>query len=244
MDFSADGFLGGRIVVRQPIEGFRSGTDAVMLAAAVPATANDALLELGSGVGVASLCVASRVTDCRVLGVEIAPQLVALAEENARTNGLGNRVRFEQADTLGMPKHIRRSFDHVFCNPPFHGSTGETSPNADRARALSDRDGFGDWIAAGLARVAAGGTLTLIVRADRLGEALQAAPQHGVAIFPLWPHGASPAKRLILQIRKDSGAPLVVHPGLVLHDGHGGYTPQADAVLRGAASLALATPGR
>ena len=244
MEFSQDGFLGGRITVRQPLEGFRSGTDALMLAAGVAASTNDEVLELGSGTGVASLCVAWRVADCRVTGVEIASDLVTLAEENARANGLDRRVRFEQADVLNLPKQLRGSFDHVLCNPPFHPGTGEVSPNANRARALSDRDEFAAWIAAGFARVAAGGTLTLIMRADRLGEALQAGPQHGIVVFPLWPRSTEPAKRIILQIQKNSRAPLVVLPGLVLHDEHGRYTPEADAVLRGGASLALATPGR
>src|SRR5438270_343571 len=52
MAFSEDGFLGGRIVARQLREGFRSGTDAVMLAAAVFAKAGDDVLELGCGAGI------------------------------------------------------------------------------------------------------------------------------------------------------------------------------------------------
>ena len=244
MEWSEDRFLGGRIVVRQPLDGFRSGTDAVMLAAAVPPNAGDELLEIGSGVGVASLCLAARVDGCTIAGVEVAAELVALAQANARLNQLDQRVRFEPADGLRLPQHLRKSFDHVFCNPPFHGSAGEISPNEDRARALIDRDGLGRWIATALARVSAGGTLTLILRADRLGEALQALPQHGVTIFPLWRRERAPAKRTILQIRKSSRAPPVLLPGLVLHDESGCYTPEADAVLRGAASLALLTPHR
>ena len=33
-----DAFLGGRLVLRQPARGYRAGADAVMLAAACPAT--------------------------------------------------------------------------------------------------------------------------------------------------------------------------------------------------------------
>jgi len=240
MDFTEDGFLGGRIVARQPIEGFRSGTDAVMLAAAVPAKAGDGLLELGCGVGVASLCLAARVADCRISAVEIEPRLVVLAAENVRANRFEERVRVEDSDVLRLPRHLRRSFDHVFCNPPFHSNAGEVSPDVDRARALSDRDGLGNWIAAGLARVAPGGTLTFILRADRLVDALQDAPRHGLSIFPLWPRRGEPAKRAIMQIHRNSRAPLRFLAGLILHQGDGGYTQEADAILRGGASLALA----
>jgi tRNA1(Val) A37 N6-methylase TrmN6 len=171
--------------------------------------------------------------------VDVSPELVALGETNAGLNRVDQRVRFEPADVFHLPKHLRRTFNHVFCNPPFHGSAGESSPNEARARALIDRDGLDRWIAAAHARVTAGGTLTLIVRADRLSEALQASPQHGMTIFPLWPRQREPAKRALLQIRKNSLAPPVLLSGLVLHDESGSYTPEADAVLRDAASLAL-----
>ncbi|HEX3432311.1 MAG TPA: methyltransferase [Rhizomicrobium sp.] len=240
MRFTQDGFLGGRVVARQPAEGFRSGTDAVMLAAAVPAKAGDELLELGCGVGVAALCVAARVADCRLTGIEIAPGLVERANENVRANPFGDSVHVEHANVFRLPSHLRRSFDHVFCNPPFHAPAGEVSPNADRARALSDSDGLGNWIAAGFARVASSGTLTVILRADRLAEALQGLPQQGVSIFPLWPRSGEAAKRVILHIQKDSRAPVRLLGGLVLHERDGGYTPEAEAVLRDGASLALA----
>jgi tRNA1(Val) A37 N6-methylase TrmN6 len=104
MELSEDGFLGGRIVARQPLEGFRSGTDAVMLAAAVFAKDGDDVLELGSGAGIASLCLAARVPGCRITGVEISPELTALAEENAHVNGFDKCVHFKQADVLQLPK--------------------------------------------------------------------------------------------------------------------------------------------
>jgi len=46
-----------------------------------------------------------------------------------------------------------------------------------------------------------------------------------------------PAKRVILQVRNGSRAPLVILPGFVLHDAGGHYTPEADAVLREGAAL-------
>ena len=45
----AETFLGGRVRIEQPESGFRSGLDAVMLAAAVPAQPGDTALELGAG---------------------------------------------------------------------------------------------------------------------------------------------------------------------------------------------------
>ena len=41
-----DGFLGGRLRILQPAQGYRAGADAVMLAAACPARAGQSVLEL------------------------------------------------------------------------------------------------------------------------------------------------------------------------------------------------------
>lgn len=229
----SDNFLNGRVVACQPMGGFRSGLDAVMLAAAVPAKPGDDALELGAGAGVASLCVAERVRNCKIIGVEIDSVLAGLARQNAQTNR--SNANFVCADIFDLPSELKRDFAHVFCNPPFH--EGEASPDAARDRALHDRGELGDWLAAGLKRTISGGTFSVILRADRLGEALAHLPPRGVAILPLWPREGELAKRVIVQVRKGANAPLVLLPGLVLHEADGRYTEAADAILRDGAAL-------
>lgn len=236
-----DRFLGGRIVVRQPRDGFRAGLDAVMLAAAVPAKAGETALELGSGAGTASLCLAGRVDGLTLQGIEIDESLALLANANAAANGMDGRVSFVAGDALAPPEELRHAFDHVFCNPPFHG--GEASPDAARAKALHDDGHLADWLAAGLRRTASGGSFTAILRADLLRVALLALPHHGLTIFPLWPHAGEKAKRIVIQARNGSRAPIALLPGLVLHEADGRYTKAADAVLRDGASLALDSRG-
>lgn len=236
-DVTEDRFLNGRIVVRQTIHGFRSGLDAVMLAAAVPAGDGD-VLELGAGAGAASLCLAARVPSYKVTGIEIDPTLVDLANTNARENAMDTRVRFVAADALHLPQDLKREFAHVFSNPPFHGE-GMAAPDEGKRRALQDEGRLADWLETGARRTVSGGTFTTIIRADRLGEALAVLPATGMTVFPLWPRAGEPSKRVILQLRKGAGAPLAVLPGLVLHEEGGRYTPEADAVLRDGASLAL-----
>lgn len=234
-----DGFLGGRLTVMQPSEGFRSGLDAVMLAACVPAAEGNEVLELGCGAGVASLCLATRVAGCSIRGVEISDALSDLARSNAAANGFAQRLTIVTGDALEPPAELRRSFDHVFCNPPFHLASGERSPVEERNAALRDEGRLNDWLVSGLKRVRSQGTLTVIMRADRLGETLANLPERGVRIFPLWPRKNEPAKRVIVQARKGDASLPELLPGLVLHEADGGYTLEADAILRDAASLAL-----
>lgn len=226
-------FLGGQVMVRQSQHGFRAGLDAVMLAAAVPARAGEDVLELGAGAGTASLCLARRSDGVRVRGIEIDPELVALAGENAEANGMAERATFVAADVFDLPSELRRPFSHVLCNPPFHDAAGETAPNPGRARALQDNGTLTSWLTVGLKRTVSGGSFTAILRADRLSEALGALPDRGLSVFPLWPRAGEPAKRVLIQVQQGSRRPLRLLSGLVLHQADGRYTPEADAVLRG-----------
>jgi tRNA1(Val) A37 N6-methylase TrmN6 len=220
----------------QPDTGFRAGLDAVMLAASVPAKSGQGCLELGSGVGTVSLCLAARVPGIVVTGVEQDAELARLAADNAATNGAD--ARFVAADIFALPPELKRDFDHVFCNPPFHGE-GQASPDAARAAALMDGGTLRDWLKVGLQRTVSGGFFTAILRADRLNEALAVLPERGVCAFPLWPHAGEAPKRVIVQARKGSLAPFALLPGLVLHRENGDWTDESAAVLRRGEPLAL-----
>ena len=229
-------FLDGKVRVAQPQTGFRSGMDAVMLAAAVPAGVGQSALELGAGAGTVSLCLAARVAGLSIIGIERDESLAALARGNAAANALD--CEFVAADIFALPAELKRDFDQVFANPPFHGE-GQASPNQARAAALMDDGRLQDWLKLGLQRTVSDGVFTAILRADRLNEALVALPEKGVSLFPLWPKPGAVAKRVIVQARKGSRAPFSLLPGLVLHQADGSWTDEADAVLRRGSALAL-----
>ncbi len=231
-----DTFLDGRVKVAQLESGFRSGLDAVMLAAAVPAQDSDSALELGAGSGAAGLCLEARVPHINITGVERDAELAALANRNAAANGA--KARFVCADIFDLPQDLKRDFDHVFVNPPFHGE-GQASPDAARAAALMDDGRLAGWLALGLQRTVSGGFFTAILRADRLNQALAALPEKGLCVFPLMPRTGEAPKRVIVQARKGSRAPFALLSGLVLHQSDGAWTPEADAVLRRGTALAL-----
>jgi tRNA1(Val) A37 N6-methylase TrmN6 len=235
-------FLDGKVRVEQPVSGFRSGLDAVMLAAAVPARPGQSALELGAGAGTASLCLGARVPHVTVTGVEIGPELAGLARRNAAVNGMAGRMSFAAADIFALPPDLRRDFDHVFANPPFHDESA-LPPDTERARALNDGGQLIDWLKIGLQRTVSGGYFTVILRADRVPEALTALPVGGVSMLPLWPRAGEPAKRVLLQTRKGSRGAFALLPGLVLHDSSGAYTPEANAILRRGEALALSRTG-
>ncbi len=131
-------------------------------------------------------------------------------------------------------------FAHVMMNPPHHvADRVDISPRPERAMAnAGDAASLALWLDVGFRMLRRRGTLTLVHRADRLDEilALLRGRAGEIVVFPLWPGpGVKPAKRVVIRARKETGTPLRLAPGLVLHGGDGAFTAQADAVLRGAA---------
>jgi len=233
-----DAILGGLLRLRQPAKGLRTGIDPVFLAAAAPATPGR-VLDLGCGVGTAALCLARRLPDVAVAGLELQPGLTGLARENVRLNGLEDRVTIDEGDLLRPPPGVAAGgFDLVLANPPFHAAGSHTAPS-EPGRAQGHMEGEADlagWIGQMLKLAAPKGSLLLIHKPDRLGAllALLEGRAGGISIFPLWPALGRPARRIILLARKGSAAPLTLAQGLVLHEAGGAYSPGADAVLRGA----------
>ena len=89
---SDDKFLSGRLRLLQPRQGYRAATDPVLLAAACPALPGQSVLDLGCGVGAAALCLATRVPDLRLAGLELQPEYAELARRNAAQNGIAMQV--------------------------------------------------------------------------------------------------------------------------------------------------------
>jgi tRNA1(Val) A37 N6-methylase TrmN6 len=241
---SEDKLLGGRVVLRQPVQGFRAAIDPVLLAAAVPAMPGQSVLELGTGTGAAAFCLARRVPGLRVTGLDQQRELVRIAAENAVLNGLERQMEFMVGDLLQPPSRLApNSFDHVMANPPYLEAGAATlPPGVARARAVGEGAAdLGVWIRFALSMVRLRGSITFIHRADRLDALLAALTGRvgEIVVFPLWPGDDKPAKRLLVRARSGIWTPLKLSPGLVLHGPDGKFTVAAEAVLREAAALPL-----
>ncbi|MDX2225470.1 MAG: methyltransferase, partial [Rhodospirillaceae bacterium] len=130
-----DTLLGGRVRLRQPAEGYRAAIDPVLLAAAVAAKPGQRVLDAGCGTGAAMFCLAARLPGVDVSGLELQPELAALAEQGVALNGLNARARVVVGDLAALPDLICAfPFDVVMTNPPF-GAEGTVSPDASVATA-------------------------------------------------------------------------------------------------------------
>jgi tRNA1(Val) A37 N6-methylase TrmN6 len=249
-----DAFLGGRIYVRQPKKGrHRTGLDAVYLAAALPDDTKGHVVDLGSGVGTAGLCAASRLSAITMTLVDVDPLVLALARQNLEdpaNAAFSDRVDVLEADITakGSLRHTAGlkpdGADHVIMNPPYYEADRfRASPARARAGAhMLDERGLDPWARTASDIVRKGGSLTMIFRADGLREVLDVLQGRfgAIDVIPLRPRPEAPATRILLRAIRASKAPLQLMPGFVLHKDNGSdFTAQSRTIMRDGLGLGL-----
>jgi tRNA1(Val) A37 N6-methylase TrmN6 len=241
-----DAFIGGRLRLSQPAAGHRAGTDAVLLAAAVPAKATGLAIDVGAGVGAAGLTAALATPKLRLTLIEREAHLAALARANVKSNHLDDRVFVGEADLFSSDFHHaagleREAADLVLTNPPFlSAATARISPDGNKASAhVIGAGGLDAWVRACLALLRPGGTFLIIHRADAFADILQAlSPRAGAhIILPIHARADRPATRILVRALKGRRTPLVLAPPLVLHDSDGTFTVVAETLHRGEARI-------
>jgi tRNA1(Val) A37 N6-methylase TrmN6 len=249
-EYTEDAFLGGRLVLRQPKAGHRAGHDAMLLAAATLACSGDRVVDFGAGIGAAGLALARRVAGIDLVLVEIDSELAALARGNAASNAIAADVVVldvtSAADHFVAAGLAPDSVDVVLMNPPFNDSVRHrASPDQARKVAhVATSATLEDWIHAGRRILKSGGVLTLIWRADGLGEVLAALDRGfgSLDILPVHGEAATPAIRLLVRARKGGKAPTHIHAALLLNDQASVPNKQVQDVLAGKGVLPLAIP--
>lgn len=244
-DLTCDGFLDGALRIYQPSAGYRAATDPIFLAAACPARAGQSVLELGCGVGTASLALGKRVAGLRMVGVERQENYAQLARRNADNAALPLEV--VAVDLTTLSRHITETFNHVMANPPFFATgDGTGAKDAGREAARREETGLSDWISSAQKRLKPKGWLTLIHIAERLPEiltALQAEKFGAISILPLQSRAGQTAKRVLIRARKLAKTsatlcpPLIIHAGATHKKDGDDYSDAARAVLRQGAAI-------
>ena len=238
-EYTNDYLLDRQIKIFQPVNGYRASSDAVILSSSVKnVKTNDKILDLGSGTGAISLCLAHRFPTAQIYGFEIQPELVKLSNQSAQANGFNN-LTFLNRDLRQPDSSWFGQYDHVITNPPY-AKDDMPSPNKSKATAhnLQNID-LSSWLKVALKCLRSQGHIYIINRAEAIDEILSVLHTHAgaISIVPLCSKSNQNAKRVLICARKGVHTPTRILPPLIVHKNDGAYTAKAQKILRGGACL-------
>lgn len=234
-------FFEGQVDVKQPREGYRAGTDAILLAASLAAKTGEHILELGCGTGVVMLLARHHLPDCQFTGLEKSEDMLDLSRKNtAQADNIG----IVQGSICKIPKTWHLHYDQVVANPPYFDDRKAVRMSDSKESAFVNKGlTLDDWIGAMLLALRPRGIGTLIYRADGIEKICCAlAGKAGrLRIQPIHSYADMPAKRIIVQFRKSVKSESVLLPPLIMHERGSDekYAPDAAEILTGKTRLLL-----
>ena len=157
------------VTMIQPEEGFRLGTDSVLLARFLSLPKRAKVADLGSGCGTLGLLLCASDETCAVTGVEIDETAHRLAQENIARSGLEGRLSSVRGDVREIRALLPAgSFSCVISNPPYFPvgsgrvSGGNAAARSEETLSLRELCAAAAWL------LPSGGRFALVHRPERL----------------------------------------------------------------------------
>lgn len=229
----------GNLQLSQEELGFCLSLDGVLLADFVTIKQKDVIGDLGTGNGALPLLLYCRSPQSRFTGLELQPQMAALAHRNVAANHLEDSIKIVEGNLQQATMLLGKGrFTLVVSNPPFFTpGTGRLSPHPLKAAARSELFcTLEDVIREGSSLLNSGGRLALIHRPERLSEICVLMERYGVTpkrLRLVQPKaGANPNLLLMEGIR--GGKPgLTVEAPLLVYEGENSYSAELEQILAG-----------
>ena len=204
------------ITLKQPTNGFRAGSDALLLVDAFhdyflqsyfyKNHKNCSVLDVGCGAGAISLSILKNFLTINVIGLELQQNYYELALQNAVINNLSNRFQLINGDLEKINTLLRPdSFDFIVTNPPFYNiGSGRLSFDEGKNIAHQGTINLIDWIQKSLYALKNKGFLFLICRTERLTDIYKALDNRAgnIYITPIITENNKIAKRIIIMCQK------------------------------------------
>jgi len=229
------------LALLQPKQGYRFSLDPLLLCDFANARQETSIVDLGTGSGVLALVLAQMALNANVTAFEQGEAASLLAQQNARLNGLAERVTVLHEDVLHVRQHLPvSSCDLVVSNPPYRKQgRGRLNPHPGKLAARHETTaGLADFLAAAKYLVKPGGKICLIYHPDRFVELMAEAVAQKLAVVRLrMVHGLpdAPAKVFLVELSKGrKNADLQIMPPLIVRSDTENYTDEVSRILTGA----------
>jgi len=225
------------LTIAQPRHGYRFSLDPLLLADFVSCAGDARIADLGTGSGIIPLILCRRFGSATAIGLDSNGAMAGLAGENARRNGLGERMEFFHHDILDIRRLFPvSSFDVVTANPPFRTPrSGRISPRTGRDTARHESTtGIAGFLDVAKYLVKPSGRIWFIYHPDRLTEMIHLAAGLKLSLLRLrMVHGnpGAPCGMFMAEMAKGRKGATIVLPPLIIRDGNGDYTSEARLIL-------------
>lgn len=233
--YTIDNFLGGFIKLKQMKNGLRVTSDAVLLAAEIPDEAEGTLLDVGCAGGIIAISIAKRAAKINAIGIDVQPELIEIACENAQINNVSLKVKFKVADIMKKETLKGCQFDFVITNPPFYS---EANQNKQMEKFIANHENspqmLENWLNASIKHLKPKGKIITINKTENLPEILTVMSKKigNIKIKPIYSKQNKNAERIIVSGIMNSKTKLVIEEPIIVHNQNGSFTEKTEKILR------------
>ncbi len=235
METTKDYFLGDKILIEQPKNSYRAGSDSILLAS-FTSVKNKTVLELGAGVGVLSICLAFLQSNTKIVALEKNKYFYELLQKNIKENNMEHIITPKLGDIKDINNLEKDFFDVVVFNPPFFKKGKIQLPKSDLKinGNVEQSATLEDFISIALKKLKPKGYIYLIHRTERLQEILAFLYNQGyldVKILPFYSKVGLAASRIIVKIKKQKGGKTVLCPSKIVHKDDNSFMEDIQDIL-------------
>ena len=165
----------GGLFLIQKKDGFRFGTDAILLSDFAKNISSKKTLDLCTGTGIVPMLLSAKTKTLEIYGLEIQEDIADMAKRSAVHNRLENRVKIEHGDLKNaLSYYPASSFGLITCNPPYM-KAGSAVLNESDNKIISRHEvmcTLEDVIRVSSKLLKQGGHLAMVHRPNRLVDVL------------------------------------------------------------------------
>lgn len=206
-DEQTDDLLVKNLKILQKKNGFRYGTDAVLLSDFAGRNIKGSVLDLCSGTAIVPLLLSVRENISKISALEIQPDIADMAKRSVMLNKLEHKIDMVCGDLKNADSiFAKKSFDAVTCNPPYMKVGGAVTNSSD-TKIISRHEvccTLDDVIAVSRKMLKNQGRLFMVHKPNRLAEII-----HTMCI-----HHIEPKHMRLVYAHKGKEPSLVLIEGL------------------------------
>ena len=190
------------------------------------------VMDLGCGNGALSVLLCARHPHVSVTGLEIQPEVAALAQENIRHNQLEQRMQVLCGDMKQCKSLFPTgSFDYIVCNPPYFAqNSGFSAKNINKSTARQDSSGTAaDAVQAAAYLVKFGGRVAFVYRPERVCELISQMKERQLEpkrMRFVHQHASAVPSAVLIEARRGSAPGVQILPPLLVCGENGEHTQE------------------